>query len=61
MPVAGRIELLIKKTDRIDQSNQLDGMCLISAHYQTASYLERHISGGIFEIVRLTKYLAIPE
>jgi hypothetical protein len=61
MPVVGRIELLIKKTDRIDQSNQLDGMRLISAHYQTASHLERHISVGIFEIVRPAKYLVIPE
>jgi hypothetical protein len=38
--------VLIKKTDRTDQSNQLDGVRLISAHYQTASDLERHISGG---------------
>jgi hypothetical protein len=55
------VNVLIRNSDRTDQYNQLDGVRLISAHYQTASHLERHISGGMLEIVRPTKYLAIPE
>ena len=55
------MNVLIRNSDRTDQYNQLDGVRLIGAHYQTASHLERHISGGMLEIVRPTKYLAIPE
>jgi len=38
--------VLIRTSDRTDQYNQLYDVRLISAHYQTASHLERHISGG---------------
>jgi hypothetical protein len=37
--------VLIKNSDRIDQENQLDEVCLISAHYQITSRLERQSSG----------------